>query len=150
MKKIICVCFLSISVLIGLSACSGQKQQVNDSVPKMLDVNLLVNPSEGEVNQPVTFKAEVTQGKEKVNDADEVIFEIWRSKDQKHEKITIKNSKDGVYSLQKSFQQEGTYYIISHVTARGLHNMPKKEFVIGQPSEKEDSKSNSSMGDMKM
>ena len=32
---------------------------------------------------------------------------------------------------------EGTYYIYAHVTAEKMHNMPKKEFVIGQPSEPE-------------
>ncbi len=149
MKKLVYV-FLSIFAVFALTACSSQKQQPKDSVPKMLEVNLTVSPAKGEVNQQVTFKAEVTQGSEKVNDADEVTFEIWRSKDPNHEKITIKNPKNGVYSLKKTFQQEGTYYIISHVTARGMHNMPKKEFVIGQPSEKEDSQSNSSMGDMKM
>jgi hypothetical protein len=119
-------------------------------MPKMLNVDLSITPEKGEVNQTVTFNAKVTQGKEKVNDADEVTFEIWRSMDPNHEKIEIKQPEDGDYSLTKTFQQEGTYYIISHVTARGMHNMSKKEFIIGQPSEKEKAKTNSSMEGMDM
>lgn len=149
MKKSFFV-FISVLLLFVLASCSSNKQQ-NDVVPKMLDVNLSINPEKGALNQFITFKAKVTQGGENVNDADEVTFEIWRSKDPKHEKINITNPKDGVYSLKKSFQREGTYYIISHVTAREMHNMPKKEFTIGKPSEKEDSKSGSSPADgMKM
>ena len=75
-----------------------------------------------------------------MEDADKVTFEIWRSKDEKHEKIDVTHAEDGIYRLEKSFQQEGTYYIISHVTARDMHNMPKKEFIIGTASEPEDPK----------
>jgi hypothetical protein len=140
---------LSILCFMVLTSCSSQKEK-QSPVPKMLDVNLTITPEKGGVNQPIVIKAEVTQGKEKVNDADEVSFEIWRSMDKNHEKVQIKQGKAGVYSLNKTFQQEGTYYVISHVTARGMHNMPKKEFVIGQPSEREDSKANSSMEGMDM
>lgn len=120
-----------------MAACSNSKEN-SDEIPKMLNVDLSIHPEKGKVNQPITFEAKVTQGSENVNDADEVIFEIWRSKAEKHEKILVKHAKNGVYSLKKTFDQEGTYYIISHVTARGMHNMPEKEFVIGHPSEKED------------
>lgn len=127
-----------------LASCSSQQDGQN-SMPKMLDVKLSITPEKGEANQPITFNAIVTQGEEKVNNADEVTFEIWRSMDPNHEKIDVKMGKDGVYSLSKTFQQDGTYYVISHVTARGMHNMPKKEFVIGQPSEEETSKTDSTM-----
>lgn len=122
----------------------------SSKIPEMLEVKLSVQPETGQVNQPIIFEAKVTQGKEKVNDADAVIFEIWRAKDEKHEKIEIKHAQDGIYKLEKSFPQEGTYYIISHVTARDMHNMPKKEFVVGTPSEAEDGKTHDTMEDMNM
>lgn len=146
--KVLRLVLLAVVCLVFLASCGNQKAK-QDQVPEMLNVDLSISPEKGEVNQPVTFKAKVTQGKEAVNDADEVTFEIWRSKDPNHEKVQIKKANKGIYSLTKSFKQEGTYYIFSHVTARGMHNMPKKEFVIGQPSEKEDSKTNSSMEGMK-
>lgn len=148
MKKIM---YIFITVLfLSLTAACGNHHEGQEDKPQMLDVDLSINPEKGQINEPIKFKAKVTQGKEKVNDADEVIFEIWRSKDNTHEKVEIKNSKDGVYSLEKTFQQEGTYYIISHVTARDMHNMPKKEFVIGTPSEPEDANTKNSMDGMNM
>ncbi|MEH7437057.1 FixH family protein [Neobacillus drentensis] len=148
MKKLVFV-FISVLVLSLMASCSNQHENHSEQ-PQMLDVDLTVNPEKGEINEPITFSAKVTQGKEKVNDADEVLFEIWRSKDEKHEKVEIKNPKNGIYSLEKAFQQEGTYYIISHVTARDMHNMPKKEFIVGKPSEPEDADVKDSMDGMQM
>lgn len=115
----------------------------------MVDVNLSINPNPGELNKPVTFEAKVTQGKDQVKDA-EVIFEIWRAKNDKHEKVGVIHTKNGIYRLEKSFNQEGTYYIISHVTARNMHNMPKKEFTIGTPSAPEDANANTKVDNMNM
>jgi hypothetical protein len=148
MKKLLFL-IVSLILLSALASCNTNKNS-SSGEPKMLDVNLSVKPDTGKVGEPITFEAKVTQGNENVNDADDVVFEIWRSKDPNHEKTTIRHPKKGIYQLQKSFQQEGTYYIISHVTARGMHNMPKKEFVVGTPSEQEDANSsNSSMEGMK-
>ncbi|MBO0958321.1 FixH family protein [Neobacillus sp. MM2021_6] len=149
MKKLlsifITVLFLSIAV-----SCSQQQKENAVKPPEMIDVDLSINPEKGELNKPITFEAKVTQGKENVNDADAVVFEIWRAKDEHHEKVEIKHAENGVYRLEKSFAQEGTYYFISHVTARDMHNMPKKEFIVGTPSDPEDPKAQGSMDDMKM
>ncbi|MCM3724232.1 FixH family protein [Neobacillus cucumis] len=145
MRKIVLMLITILSLSVAVS-CSN-KQEKTDDMPEMVDVNLSVKPNPGEANKPIIFEAKVTQGKEKINDA-EVTFEVWRSKDPNHEKIALKHAEDGVYRLEKTFQQEGTYYIISHVTARDMHNMPMKEFTIGKPSEKEDSTSVHSMDGM--
>jgi hypothetical protein len=138
---------LSIVSVLGISACDNKDQKA-DELPEFVEVDLTVNPEKGNVNEQMTFEAKVTQGDENVEDADEVTFEIWRAKDEKHEKIKVEHTEDGIYRLEKSFQQEGTYYIISHVTARDMHNMPKKVFVVGTPSEPEDP--NESKNDMNM
>jgi hypothetical protein len=138
---------ITVLLLIIAGACSNNN--TSKDVPEMIEVELSIAPETGEVNQPITFEAKVTQGHEKVEDADSVKFEIWRAHDEKHEKIDVKHTENGIYRLEKSFQQEGTYYIISHVTARDMHNMPKKEFIVGTPSEPEDpSDSKDSMEDM--
>jgi hypothetical protein len=132
---------LSILSLLIISACNNNnKDKVEDDLPEFVEVDLTVSPETGQVNEPISIEAKITQGNENVEDADKVTFEIWRSKDEKHEKIDVSHAENGVYRLEKSFQQEGTYYIISHVTARDMHNMPKKEFVIGNASEPEDPK----------
>ncbi|MEH6907404.1 FixH family protein [Neobacillus drentensis] len=147
MKKLF-VFLMTILCLSIVISCSNKKEQADD-LPQMVDVVLSVKPDPGKINEPITFEAKVTQGKDKVADA-EVIFEIWRSKDDKHEKVEIKHTENGIYRLEKSFSQEGTYYIISHVTARDMHNMPKKEFTIGTPSEPEDAAKKGTMDGMEM
>ncbi|MBY0145993.1 FixH family protein [Neobacillus niacini] len=139
MKKILFLSLMVLSVLI-ISACNNKEkqEQADDKLPEFVEVNLSVTPEHGKANEPIIFEAKVTQGEENVEDADEVKFEIWRAKDEKHEKIEVEHSEDGIYRLEKAFEQEGTYYIISHVTARDMHNMPKKEFVVGTASEPED------------
>jgi len=147
MKKLILM-FIALLFLSATVSCSKEQEKTGE-IPEMVNVNLTVNPNPGEPNKPITFAAKVTQGKEKINDA-EVTFEVWRAKDANHEKMAIKHSEDGVYRLEKTFKQEGTYYIISHVTARDMHNMPMKEFTVGAPSEKEDSTTGHSMDGMNM
>ncbi|WHX98928.1 FixH family protein [Neobacillus sp. DY30] len=136
MRKFLFFIVIIVSIL-SITACNNKDQKAGD-LPEFVEVELTVTPEKGNVNEPMIFEAKVTQGDEKVDDADEVTFEIWRAKDEKHEKIKVEHTEDGIYRLEKSFQQEGTYYIISHVTARDMHNMPKKVFVVGTPSEPED------------
>jgi len=146
LKKFVVLLVIVLCLNIVVS-CNKKEQE--DNLPQMVDVDLSIKPNPGELGKPVTFEAKVTQGKDQVEDA-EVIFEIWRAKNDNHEKVEIKHSKNGIYRLEKSFNQEGTYYIISHVTARDMHNMPKKEFVVGTPSEPEDANAKNSMENMDM
>lgn len=135
MKKKLYLFLLLFFAINIITACAGEREE--DGVPQFLDVQLKVNPEQSNVNEPVTFTAKITYGDQPVTDPDEVVFEIWRANDENHEKIPIEHAGDGIYELEKSFTEEGTYYIYSHVTAEGYHSMPKKEFVIGQPSEPE-------------
>jgi hypothetical protein len=152
MKKMKLLCLL-LMVLLVVGACGTKdnQNQADKELPEFVEVKLNVTPEHGQANEPIIFEAKVTQGEENVEDADEVKFEIWLANDENHEKVVVEHSENGIYRLEKSFAQEGTYYIISHVTARDMHNMPKKEFVIGTPSEPEDpNKSKDSMEGMDM
>src|SRR5690554_3739468 len=112
MKRFVLVLFF-----ILLAGCSQSEDELH-----FLEVDLTVTPEHGEVNEAIVFEAKVTYGSEEVTDADEVIFEIWRAHDEEHEKIEVSHSENGIYRLEKTFDREGTYYIISHVTARDYHN----------------------------
>lgn len=152
MKKFLFLILFFVTAL-SISACNSKDQNAgkSDELPDFVEVDLTINPETGKANEPITFEAKVTQGDENVEDADEVTFEIWRANDEHHEKFEVKHAEDGIYRLEKSFAQEGTYYIISHVTARDMHNMPKKEFIVGTASEPEDpNKSKDSMEGMDM
>ncbi|MFB6466151.1 FixH family protein [Cytobacillus sp. Hz8] len=136
---------ISIFTMILLASCNTAKSG-DEEVPQFLDVKLAVNPEKAKIHQPVQFEAKVTYGDKLVRDADEVDFEIWRANEENHEKVKVKHDHDGIYSLRKTFDQEGTYYIISHVTARDMHSMPKKEFIIGKPSKPESDSSSETEG----
>lgn len=127
-------------MMMNLSACAQQEEEVT---PQFLDVQLTVTPEHAEKGEPVVFEAKVIYGEEEVTDADEVAFEIWRANDENHEKVEVEHKENGVYLLEKSFDVDGTYYVYAHVTARSMHNMPKKEFVVGTASEKEEDSSSS-------
>ncbi|WP_042357121.1 FixH family protein [Bacillus rubiinfantis] len=128
---------LIVSVVVIATGC-GTKQDTekkadsnNQEAPEMIEVTLQVDPEQPQPNKKVTFTATVTQGDEKVNDADEVMFEIWRDGQENHEKIKAEHKGNGAYMTTKSFSEDGKYYVISHVTARDMHNMPQKEFTVG-------------------
>lgn len=143
MKRVI---FILLAVTAIMAGC-GKEDTQETEIPKLLEVELSLTPDKSEVNQSITFDAMVSQGDEAVADADEVKFEIWRSKDEQHEMIAAKHNKDGSYKIEKTFDHEGTYYVYAHVTARGMHSMPKKEFIVGKPSDPEDG-GNSQMENM--
>jgi hypothetical protein len=145
MKKLLVIIMVTFAGLFT-AACS---QQEVEEEPQFLDVQLTAIPDKAQVNEEITFEAKVTYGPEEVKDADEVKFEIWRAHAEEHEKIVVEHSENGIYRLKKSFKEEGTYYLVSHVTARSMHNMPKIEFIVGNASEPEEGTS-SEMDDKEM
>ncbi len=107
-----------------------QDKEADEEMPAIIDVQVKLAPEAAKVNENVLFEVTVTQGNEKVTDAESVEFEFGKKDGSEKEKIAVKHKKDGIYSLEKSFSQEGDYYMIPHVTARGMHAMPKKEFTV--------------------
>ncbi|WLR57388.1 FixH family protein [Mesobacillus subterraneus] len=129
MKKLL---FFFITVMLLLTACSAgsePKEDALEDVPELLEVSI-ITPEKIEMNTEITVKAEVLQGEEKVTNADEVKFEIWKSGQEDHEMIPALNEKDGTYSIKKSFSEGGNYFIVAHTTANRMHSMPKKEVIV--------------------
>lgn len=91
---------------------------------------VIETPETIKVNEEVVIKVLVTQGDEKVEDADKVEFEINKSGEETSEKIIGRHKGDGIYFITKTFQDVGEYSVIAHVTARDMYNMPKKEFTV--------------------
>lgn len=129
--------FLTMMITLSAMFSAGCAPQQVEEEPQFLDVQLTISPEKAGVNEEIILEAKVTYGEEEVEDADEVKFEVWRSQAEEHEKVIVEHSENGIYRMKKSFEEEGTYYVIAHVTARSMHNMPKKEFVVGTPSEPE-------------
>lgn len=131
MKK---VGFYLVAILLILVGCTNNTENENiDEVPELIEVTVETNPQVVKANEEVTIQAKITQGKDIVKDADDMKFEIWKEgqSDQEHVKVEGElNQKEEVYFVKKTFNEPGLYYVIAHVTARGLHNMPKVELQV--------------------
>ncbi|RHW38110.1 hypothetical protein D1B31_15145 [Neobacillus notoginsengisoli] len=138
MKKLM-VLFIGL-LAVALVGCADGEDQDNSAgtnePPKLIEVEILL-PDKIDPNVETEIKTHVTQDGENVEDANEVKFEVFKAGDKDHEMLEAKHIGDGVYGVKKTFTEEGNYVVISHVTAREMHNMPKKEFVVGNPSEAE-------------
>lgn len=84
--------------------------------------------------EEVLLSVTLSQGDEAVEDASEVVYEVWESGDRDNsEMITAGHTEDGIYEAETSFEEEGLYYMQAHTTARGMHVMPKQEITVGNP-----------------
>lgn len=131
--------FLFIVILGTLVACTKDDDIPTEVAPaERLDVELTVTESV-DVGEPVKMEALVTQGDDKVEDANEVVYEVWEEgKQDEGEKIDSVNEKQGIYTAETTFDHDGTFHIQVHVTARGLHTMPKQTVTVGDGGQYEE------------
>ncbi|WP_246944126.1 FixH family protein [Bacillus pinisoli] len=132
------VIFTGVLVLF-ISACNnstnnGTNVNQETEVPKIINVEIEIEKNQLEVGETVKVDAIVTQGNEAVEDASDVSFEVFEKDiDSDHEMIVGEHTDNGIYTIQKTFEKEGTYIIVAHVTARDQHAMPRTELKVGNP-----------------
>ncbi|WP_053360732.1 FixH family protein [Bacillus sp. FJAT-27251] len=131
MKKYIVSMLTLLLILAGCGSNNEDSSQAGE-VPEIIEVTILT-PDSLNPNEEVSLEAKVTQGDENVEDATEVKFEVWKSGEDEREMLEAQHQSDGVYAVSKTFESEGVYTIVAHVTARDMHNMPKKEVTVGNP-----------------
>ena len=96
-----------------------------------VEVAIITDPEQIKTGESAVIMAEVTEGEEKVDDADQVMFEVWKGEDKANsEMIKAEHHDKGVYFIEKTFPVPGTYYVTAHVDARGMHTMPTKELTV--------------------
>ncbi len=99
-------------------------------VPISVDLSV---PEKGAADEQIPLKAVVTQGEQKVEDANEVVYEIWEDgKQEESWKVESKMTDAGIYEAEAKFDHDGKYHVQVHVTARDMHTMPMKEITIGE------------------
>ncbi|UTR09030.1 FixH family protein [Evansella sp. LMS18] len=139
------------SVLILFLAACGQTDNEENSQGsgeinlEPLEVELIL-PEEGDPGTEITIETLVTQGEERVNDASEVIFEIWVSGEKEDSEFVDAEitEEDGVYAITYEFTEEAIYSVQPHVTARGMHMMPTGEIKVGDVPEEGEEQSHES------
>jgi len=137
------------TIFVVLSACGSEEnnnashnddQQNSEENQELqaIEVKIKTVPETLKPEEITTIQAKVTQGSENVNDAQEVEFELWKKGSEDHEKVMAEKQGKGLYSIQHTFDEKGIYYVIAHVTARDMHNMPQKKLNVGNVSESDE------------
>lgn len=136
-RKGVWIITLTLLFAVLLSGCGKSKGTDHHAAAdadalEPIKVELQISPAEVAAGEPVKFEAKVTHQGENVDDAKEVMFEYWKdgSAEDEHSKEAVAGSGEGMYVLEKTFEEPGTYHVISHVTARDQHSMPSKEFTV--------------------
>lgn len=81
------------------------------------------------------LSVQVTQNKKSIENATLMDFEVWQSGYRsKGVMVTGKHSIDGIYKATVKVKNNAVYYVFAHTEANGLHVMPKKKFIIGNPN----------------
>lgn len=120
-------------VAMFLTACSKEDEILGeDYIPLMVDVELNT-PEQVEVGEEVKIDTYVSQGGEAIEDAEEVIYEVWEeSKKVESQMIPATNDGKGHYSMKETFPHDGIFHVQVHVTARNLHVMPVQKIQVGE------------------
>jgi len=134
MKKLFLTLAMAAILAVG---CGAEDDSVDTLSSGEIPVEVIVEvltPEKLNVGEATTLEVKVTQGGEVVNDADSVDFEVWESglRDE-GTMIDGEFTEDGVYTAEYTFDHDGVYYMYAHTTARGMHVMPKQQFIVGNP-----------------
>jgi len=125
--------------LVILAVACGESEPNNTGPTNVNDINLdpleaeLMIPESADPGEELTLEVVVTQGEEMVDDASEVIFEVWMDGEKSDSEMIEADlpGLDGMYDVSYVFQEEALYKVQPHVTARGSHVMPLGEIVVG-------------------
>lgn len=133
MKKVWLATAVAAMLMVGCNGDEDVQTDASDVSMHIVEVEILT-PEQVNANEPVLLEAQVTQGGEFVNDADDVTFEVWESGLREQGKMLDGVlTEDGKYSVEHSFDHDGVYYVFAHTNARGLHIMPKQQITVGNP-----------------
>ena len=126
--------WIALMLVMLLAACGEEDSSAGaGEMPQEVEVEFNTQET-ADPGEEVLLSATVTQGTEAVEDADEVVFEVWQSGDRENsEMLEASHTQDGVYEQSWTVEEEGLYYVQAHTTARRMHVMPKMELTVGNP-----------------
>lgn len=133
MKRILTI-ILAIGLIGILAACGAtKKEETTKETPELVQIEVALTVTEevaiGETVEMSTF---VTMGEKKLDDASEVIYEVWEEgKKEESIKISSVNEGDGIYTAETKFEHDGIFNVQVHVTAENQHTMPIKTVTVG-------------------
>lgn len=146
MKRLIySISFFSLAILtLMLTACQQggheqhqqHKEPANPAIPQQISVSFQANPAQPAPGEPVTLNATVRAGEQPVDDA-KVELEVWKKGEKDHHMLETQSKGQGVYSASATYQAEGEYLVIVHVTTPQVHQMIEGKFQVGEAKKEE-------------
>lgn len=138
LKKWIAIICLGLLMLSGCGVSGQNNNEEEAELPEIIEAVLAV-PEKADIGEEVPLTVTVSQGKEAVEDANEVKFEIWlEGKKDGSVLVEAKHTEKGKYEAVYSFPENGLFHVQSHVTARDMHTMPTKQIQIGEAAASHD------------
>ncbi|MFD1067734.1 FixH family protein [Oceanobacillus locisalsi] len=137
--------FIVIILTAMLAACASNDADTaeddDDELPELaaLEVDFDV-PEHVEVGETIDLTAHVSFDDEPVEDANEVLFEIW-TQGNADDSVEFEgdHQENGTYTASFTFEEEAVYEMYAHTTAEGQHIMPLETVIAGdaEPSEED-------------
>ncbi|MEB4856025.1 FixH family protein [Priestia sp. TRN 1309] len=124
MKKL---SMLLIILVIAVVGCSKGNDQRSKEVKGEIQVLQTIHS-----NKPVSIEVLVTQGDQKIENADAVQIQVEKEGYINQEMIDAKHEGNGAYSTDYTFKEDGDYTITAHVTVDGDMKMFTKKVTVGE------------------
>ncbi|TDL30955.1 hypothetical protein E2R51_16665 [Jeotgalibacillus sp. S-D1] len=129
--------FLLASAILLLTACNGGENSQSEEAPKVVEADIII-PDTIEPNEETVLQVKLSQDGEPVEDANDVMFEIWNDVEGgESETHDASHVGDGIYEIKMTFEETSLYSLQTHVTARDMHVMPKRQFAVGEVTEEQ-------------
>ncbi|MFS0788667.1 FixH family protein [Shouchella sp. 1P09AA] len=126
----------ALALLVGCGNEPGEEQPAGNLL-EIVQADIQA-PETVEVGEETELSVLLTQGSETVEDAFEVVFEIWKD-GERNDGVLLdsEHEAEGVYDVVYTFEEDAIYLVQTHISARDMHVMPKKMVVSGKVAEEE-------------
>ena len=115
--------------LLGLAGCSLMAEP-SASKPEGLKVEVISNPENAILLEPIKITATVTMNGTAVSEEADVFMELIKKDGAVIGTVRPEMVGDGKYQIETIFDEEGVYQIVSHVTLGEEHEMPVYEINV--------------------
>ncbi|WP_026690875.1 FixH family protein [Alteribacter aurantiacus] len=121
------------AVVLLIIGCSDDPvtEETEAQSGERINVRMLYD-DEVRPNEETTLRVQVQQAGEQVDDAEEVIFEIWpHGRSYESVELEAEHAGEGIYESEHTFDEENLFYVQPRVSARNRQSMTLSELIVG-------------------
>ncbi|WIF98364.1 MULTISPECIES: FixH family protein [Pontibacillus] len=121
--------------LMALAACGSEGEASGSESDKPITAKILTVPEELTTEQISTLQVKVSQGDQKVDEAKKVTIKWAREGEEPSDEKPSQKQGNGLYSIQHTFDEAGTYRVVAVVEVNGQHKEVEKEIEVEEPND---------------